>query len=270
MTPLRTLAHLLLVLASCSPAVRTDATDATDDSAPVGLDAAAPTPDAASPLGPPDAAVAPRSDAAPTVEEPTVVVHEGGTSTVAGGPGNLGSMLSIDICPAGHVLTGLAGRLRGTAGYVGVLQALCRPLGVAADASRALPGEPRVALPARGLVQADDIELVRECAAGEIVVGAEGRSGAVVDRITLRCAPLLVASVSPPTLASGPIAILEQAGGDGGGPFGPFDCPAGEVASGTFVYHQGEPGFGLPATYIDAFGLACARPELLLPEVVIP
>ena len=66
------------------------------------------------------------------------------------------------------------------------------------------------------------------CAGGQVMTGFGGRNGGIIDRIGIRCAPL-VGNV-PNTAATTDGATL---GGMGGGPFPDFTCPTGTWVTGV-------------------------------------
>lgn len=61
------------------------------------------------------------------------------------------------------------------------------------------------------------------CAAGQALVGFNGASGAIIDRIAVRCADIVAGVVDTANALDGAFV-----GGPGGGPFPSFTCPAGE------------------------------------------
>jgi hypothetical protein len=61
------------------------------------------------------------------------------------------------------------------------------------------------------------------CAAGQALVGFNGASGAIIDRIAVRCADIVAGVVDTANASDGAFV-----GGPGGSPFPAFTCPAGE------------------------------------------
>jgi hypothetical protein len=61
------------------------------------------------------------------------------------------------------------------------------------------------------------------CAAGQALVGFNGASGAIIDRIAVRCADIVAGVVDTANASDGAFV-----GGSGGSPFPAFTCPAGE------------------------------------------
>ena len=232
-------------------------------SADATADAAAPPADAV-----PPADAEPPADAAPPDATPATIAVDLSaattTSAIGGHTTYTGSVVVTDLCPAGHVLAGLAGHTRGGGGsYHGPIQAICRPIAAfALTPVEVTVGEPAVTLPLRGEPQATDVEWTRACAADQIVVGVQGRNGAIIDQIVTRCAALTPAAADAHALVVGAPANLPAVGGVGGAAFGPFDCASGQIAVGVVIYHSGDPGFGLGMQYLDGLGLVCATPSL--------
>jgi hypothetical protein len=86
------------------------------------------------------------------------------------------------------------------------------------------------ALPERGSGPGTIVPL--RCPKNQLVVGYRGRSGAFVDQLGLRCAPLLVASTQA-ELALGAVTELGPVGGDGGDVHPATDCGPAQVVVGT-------------------------------------
>jgi hypothetical protein len=99
-------------------------------------------------------------------------------------------------------------------------------------------------------------QLAQMCASNEMVIGFGGRSAADIDQIAIRCTPLTISGASPNySLTIGTVSTNPGLGGPGGNPFAAIDCPAGQVAVGDD---------GRAATTINAFGLLCATPALVV------
>jgi hypothetical protein len=97
----------------------------------------------------------------------------------------------------------------------------------------------------------------RLCPADQMVVGFGGKSGGYIDHLDFICAPLTIAGASPTfTLAVGasspPLASL---GGPGGQPFTAIRCGPNQIAVGDA---------GRSSQFVDAFGLICATPSLVV------
>jgi hypothetical protein len=201
------------------------------------------------------------ADAAPADGGVTGVVLIGGVTTaVAGHTTYVGSSNAIDSCPTGEVLTGLRGRLRGT--YNGPIWGACRPLALLADPLGITTGEAVTLLPEHGDALDGDTDWSRDCPEGSMMVGFEGRAGAIIDQLVFACAPLAVTAEPPHVVTVGSALPLELVGGTGGAAFAPVACPTGQVATGINTYFNGDPGFGLPHVYLDGAGLVCATPAL--------
>ncbi len=77
------------------------------------------------------------------------------------------------------------------------------------------------------------------CPAGQVVVGIEGREGDFIDNLAARCQA---------SSLTGPVTTATGFGGLGGGPDGPYDCPAGQRLTDV----EGETVFsGTTARYIE-------------------
>ena len=111
-------------------------------------------------------------------------------------------------CPAGSQLTGfLVGNNSGVGGYPEDLALQCSWTGASTTVGSAN----------------DLYESSAACAPGEQGAGVYGRTGAIIDRIGIRC------------LAAGSSTVTDgglSAGADTS-PAGPFDCPAGQVLTGV-------------------------------------
>lgn len=169
------------------------------------------------------------------------------TTDVYGGGGGTPYM---DDCPAGQVLVGY---------YAMVGSSFERFLGVCGTTTL-VPGSSAYTI----TVGAGDtltehgsgINTTYEstCPTDQMVVGFEGRYGTLVDRLALRCAPLLVSyTASGVTVTPGSVTTITAVGGFGGTEFPTTDCPAGDVATGTEVHAGGA---------VDAFGLRCSTPAV--------
>ena len=70
------------------------------------------------------------------------------------------------------------------------------------------------------------------CPSGQIMTGISGRKGGIIDKLTVRCAPVVGGAVD--TAATADSSTL---GGSGGVAFGPFTCPTGEWVTGVNGYN---------------------------------
>ena len=77
-------------------------------------------------------------------------------------------------------------------------------------------------------------------------MGFSGRSGALLDQLSVRCAALTLAGT---TVTVGTPSNLEPVGGDGGSAFPRTDCGTGMIAVGTNIAVR---------NWISGFGLVCA------------
>jgi hypothetical protein len=149
------------------------------------------------------------------VAEPPEIV----TTPPLGGPHAPGLGYQAESrCPAGTFMTGLEGETRVVA--VSITVAVARP--VCAEVTGDDVGPSASVGPAMG-DGAGGVSGTTRCPASQVVVGLQGRQGDFVDHVAARCRPL--DPVATPTVAA-------PFGGNGGGPAGPFDCPAGALAVG--------------------------------------
>ena len=89
--------------------------------------------------------------------------------------GNPAGGTPVDLlCPAGFAVTGVFGTFTGS---INALAAHCTRLGGGGTADTAFGGTPRA-----GGTQYD-----AQCPAGKVATGFRGRSGLLVDQLTLRC-----------------------------------------------------------------------------------
>jgi hypothetical protein len=157
-----------------------------------------------------------------------------------------------DACPAGQVLIGAAGYLSSSTGFHERIQAVCGVLFLAGTDPYVAAISAGNTLALRGLNGSSYWS--RTCSQNEAVVGFDGRSGALIDQLTLRCAPLIVGKAGNTyTLSVGAASSLAAAGGSGGSAFPRTDCPSGQVATMARI-RAGDS--------IDAFGLGCSTPSL--------
>jgi cysteine-rich repeat protein len=156
-----------------------------------------------------------------------------------------GGTLHEDACPPGQVMIGFAGA---TGASFDQLQVVCGLPALAGDHQVTIGAGDT--LPLRGINAGTPVS--SSCAAGEFVVGFEGRAGALVDQLALRCAPLLVTPNGAGYLVSlGTVTTGAVVGGTGGDAFPATDCPTGQLALGASIRAGGS---------IDAFGLRCGIP----------
>ena len=159
------------------------------------------------------------------------------TRLIGGGGGDR----YLDPCPLGEVLIGLSGEIRIRAGYMGRLRGICGRVSFDGQNARTVQA---TELPNRGL-RGGGGAFSSICPEGQAVVGFSGRTGDLVDQLSLRCAPILLAGAR---LNTGPAEERPPIGGNGGNPQGAVSCPGGKIASGVIV-RAGDA--------IDAFGVQC-------------
>ena len=94
------------------------------------------------------------------------------------------------------------------------------------------------------------------CPANQVVVGFQGRSGAVNDALLFQCASLTVGPAPNYNLMFGATVTTGIIGGQtGGSPFAAVECPSGQVAVSQCL-DAGDA--------IDVFGLACAAVTIVV------
>jgi hypothetical protein len=170
-----------------------------------------------------------------------------GTNTAVRG-NELGGTEYVDACPAGKVLVGLNAKIGASFDQV---QAVCAP--VVIDAAAAVTfGAPETPFPFRGSNNGTDASAM--CPANQMVIGFVGRAGALVDQVSLRCAPVVVNESSGAyAVKLGAITTGMPVGGTGGVAFADTDCATGSVATGAYIRAGGS---------VDALGLLCGVPAV--------
>ena len=161
---------------------------------------------------------------------------------------------STDGCPVGTVLVGMRGALS-PEGWIGRVGGLCR----AQDLANTLPVHVEstgslIELPVHGgFNQGGDWEL--QCPEDFVVVGANLRTGSVIDQIELSCEAFGTVRDDDGVvvLTIDAAALTEPAGSDTGNESEPLDCPAGSVADGMFIG---------TSSYVLQLGLRCRTPQL--------
>jgi hypothetical protein len=152
-----------------------------------------------------------------------------------------------DACPNGSFVIGYEASIGNEASVgnqvVAQLQTRCGVPSVAQDGSTILVA-PGSSLILRGGVSAP--LAASDCPKNEVVVGFDGRSAALLDQLSVRCAPL---SISGRTVMIGSPTNLAPVGGNGGNPFARTDCGPGMAAVGTNVALR---------NWVSGFGLVCA------------
>lgn len=117
-------------------------------------------------------------------------------------------------CPEGAVLTAVTGGTGTPGGNTTVATITAQCTGPGGPVTGSTMGEPNSLDGSGG----------SSCPAGQVAVGIEGREGDFLDQLVLRCqAADLTGPISP---------AASSFGGTGGGPDGPYDCPAGEALVG--------------------------------------
>jgi hypothetical protein len=160
-------------------------------------------------------------------------------------------------CAANQVLIGFNGSVEpaGSATtWLRSFQAVCASLSITGP-TYAVNTTQTTLLPRRGSQQA--VAQMTMCPPNQVIVGVTAKSGGWIDSLKPSCAPISVTGMSPNyTLSFGPSTATPLYVG---GPFGEFTmalpCPAGQIAVGDE---------GRASTGIEAFGLRCARPTLVI------
>lgn len=166
--------------------------------------------------------------------------------------GGNGGTLYEDACPAGQVLIGITGANSTAENIVGQISAHCSNITLtpAVGGSYDIEFSAGQQFPGRG--NGGGTPWTRLCASGEVMVGFDGRSGSLLDRLFVRCATFTVSGdLGSLVFSTGVPYELQFVGGGGGGTFPERDCPVGEVATVTRT-RAGD--------LIDSFGLGCAMP----------
>jgi len=147
----------------------------------------------------------------------------------------------------------------GATNWLRSFQAICGSLSVTGTTTFSVTTTQSATLAAHGVPQS--ITQMRMCPANQMITGFTSRTGGAIDELTFSCAPLTITGTSAPfTLAVGTPMAIALLGGTGGTPApAPIDCPAGQIAVGD----EGREGGGT-AGAIEAFGLLCARPTLVV------
>jgi hypothetical protein len=165
-----------------------------------------------------------------------------------------------DACPTGQVVIGYHG-FTTTQGFIGQIQAACGTLSIAGGSSPVVQTSAGAFTPLRGGLNAT--EFTATCPSGQVVVGFGGRSGDLVDRLTVRCAPLLIGRQGATwAIAIGLTSDLTPVGGAGGTAFAQTDCPASSIATTSEIRAATIPEGGVA---ISAFGLGCQDISLDFP-----
>jgi hypothetical protein len=161
-------------------------------------------------------------------------------------------------CATNEVIIGYVGTVEppGSAtNWLRSFQAVCGSLSITGTTTFTVNTTQTTLLASHGMPQS--VALSTVCGANQIVVGFGTNTGGAIDQFRFMCAPLLITGTSPNfTLSIGPQQTLLPLGGPGGTPQ-PMNiqCPAGLVGVGD----EGREGAA-----IEAFGLLCARPTLVV------
>lgn len=149
----------------------------------------------------------------------------------------------LDVCPGDAVLVGV----QGTVSKVGVIlvssiQGLCANLVLSADGATITTGT-TTETPLRG---GTGNAWTQSCPSNQVVIGFEGRAGACLDRLAIRCGSL-VRQGNAVTVSPG--STLPAVGGTGGEPF-TDGCAGGQIARALNLVV-------LDGNWVDGMGLVC-------------
>ncbi len=139
-------------------------------------------------------------------------------------------------CPAGEVLVGLSGGLVEDEDWIGTARGRCATVDLTNADPPALVTAPGTALPQYGIEDGGGPWEVL-CPHGQLLVGAEGQGGSVLDRLLIYCATPAVVQGGGGQLEIqlGPGAAVGPVGNDGGDVVGPIACGDGEIATGLHL-----------------------------------
>jgi hypothetical protein len=166
-----------------------------------------------------------------------------------------GGMPFSDVCPEGQIIVGFTGTWGGTYPGLGSLRATCGATAVQGNGPYAFTTVRAGTIGPRGTVSPQVAEMA--CPQANYgVIGFTGRSGNFIDQLVFECAPLSIApSGASYSLSLGSsMPVPPGLGNMTGVAFERLSCGAGKVAVGMV---------GRYGASIDAFGLVCARPELV-------
>jgi hypothetical protein len=180
-----------------------------------------------------------------------VMLMDGPDTTLRGNAG--GGTLGRDVCPADEMLVGLSGEV-GSGGWIVKLQAVCgvpeiEGIGGGEYVVTFTTGS---TLAMRGALSGTSFS--RTCPADRVLVGFSGRSGLLIDQLTLQCAQIVYREDGSNAWSQevrDPVD-LSSVGGNGGTAFDQTNCPTGQIARGATIRYGDS---------IDAFGMICATPE---------
>ena len=165
---------------------------------------------------------------------------------VRGNP--IGGMEYNDRCPAGQVLVGVNGKLGDSFDQI---QAICAPVQVD-RAAQVTIGAPTTPFPFRGMNNASAPTTNIQCPANNVMLGFSGGAAALLDRLSLKCAPIVVQQNGATfAVTSGTATQTGLTGGDGGANFEPTDCPVDTLVTGAHIQAGGS---------VDGFGVYCRKP----------
>jgi hypothetical protein len=187
-----------------------------------------------------------------------VTVNPVSAPTALASPSTGGTAFSQN-CATNEVVIGFKGTVDppdAATNWLRGFQAICGSLSITGTTTFSVHTTQAETLPQPGTGVGSTTQ-TRTCAANQMVVGFSGQSGGYMDQLDFICAPLNIGGTSPNyTLTVGtPSAPLQFLGGPGGSPFAAINCPAGQIAVGDT---------GRAGGFVDAFGLLCSTPSLVV------
>ncbi|MDP3278564.1 MAG: hypothetical protein Q8Q09_25465 [Deltaproteobacteria bacterium] len=181
-------------------------------------------------------------------------VRDGATANTAVAPA--AAITNLDGCPDGSALVGIRTQntTGGTTNQLANIAGLCAPVSVAGTqgvgAQRMVFGTTRTALPTRGGTTMLTAATDTLCPNNHVVVGYTVRTGAQVDAISLRCAPVLLSATAPFTTTVGTAITVGAAGGFGGSGDVTNQCAAGLIGVGIA---------SRPSAFVESVAVICQR-----------
>ncbi len=164
-----------------------------------------------------------------------------------------------DRCSGDQLLMGLVGTVAEAESFLRSVHGICGELTFTAEAPYQATIVQVSELPVRGV--SGVVTQSALCPPNQVMTGFAGRSGGLIDGLSVRCASVIVLGAPPNVFLT--IGAGTKAGAIGsttsGENFEAVDCKTGDLATGQFVRTpQGELGI------ITGFGLTCTTLSLLV------
>lgn len=164
-----------------------------------------------------------------------------------------------DRCAGDRLLIGLVGSVDDADSVLRSVQGICGELTFTGEAPYQVTIAQVSELPVRGVTSV--VTQPAMCPPNQAITGFAGRSGGLIDGLSVRCASVTLLGAPPDVFLT--VGAGAKAGTLGsttsGANFEAVDCKAGDVAAGQFV--RTAPG---TVSQINGFGLTCVTPSLLL------